>query len=90
MKVNIATARIIDYACVEVIGKIGTYRSEYVVYFSNNEKDGERIIEGGYQFLPMPETYCTPEALPAPVRAAATEAYAARTSKENQTKFPMR
>jgi len=89
MKVTISSAEMIDYACVEVIGKLGRQRAEFVIYFSRHENgNGGRKIEGGYRFVPE-ETYLSTDNLPIEVCDAANEVFAKRTEQKNQTKFPM-
>jgi hypothetical protein len=70
--VNVQSAQLIAYACVEVIGKIGRSRAEFVVHFSHRG-----AIRDGYQFLPT-ERHLVAQELPAEVKTAAMTTYEGR------------
>lgn len=72
---TVTYSQLLDHLCVEVHGKQGRTKAEYVVYFSRHE-----TITGGYQFVPE-EGYLAPEALPIEVKTAASDTYAKRFAR---------
>lgn len=72
---KIETAQLIAHACVEVVGKIGRARAEFVVHFTHRG-----AIRDGYQFLPQGR-HVAEDAMPPEVKAAAMATYERRMDK---------
>jgi hypothetical protein len=74
---SITSSQLLDGRYVEVHGKQGRQKAEYVVYFSR-----QATITGGYQFAPE-EGYRVPDAIPEPIKTAAAATYAKRFDRAN-------